>query len=85
MGGTFDDGLLVKVLCLVRLFGDGNGGVLEVGGVARCWVLRDRTSCFFGSGVGVSFGPRLAGLVSVGGGAARMLRTTQWTRASLIA
>jgi hypothetical protein len=46
-------------------------------GQAHCWVLRDRASRFLGSG---------RSLVRVGvlvGGAARCLRTTQWTRASL--
>ena len=68
---------------LVRrvLFGGVVGGWGLVSGVpARCWVLRDRTPPV--GGVQLS-GPLLPAGWSCGGGAARTLRTTQWTRASL--
>ena len=60
-----------------RLRGSGLGG-------ARCWVLRDRAG-LSGSwlfGVRRFLQAHADGLCGLGVGAVRILRTTQWTRAS---
>src|ERR1039458_8230326 len=63
-----------------RCRGGRNGGEGGCAGRARCWVLRERPPS---GGVFSSLragGPRL--VTGGGAGAARILRTAQWTRAS---
>lgn len=86
MGGTFDEVLMPMVSDLVRsLLWErfGSEGWVR----ARCWVLRGRALIALVGRlvvVGVcSSGPLLCLPVGgYGGGSARTLRTTQWTRAS---
>lgn len=81
MGGTFDYSVLVVVRVEYAF-----RGWKHVGGdgywCARCWVLRDRACCRLRMVVDRTLGPSFAGFVLVGVGTDRMLRTTQWTRAS---
>ncbi len=85
MGGTYDEVPSVDRFAEYGLSGSGTVG-RDGSAHARCWVLRDRVLLLlFGVGVvadslGPFFGVFRVG--DVGGGTARTLRTTQWTRAS---